>query len=183
MDLFAGCGGLSLGLEEAGFSPIYVNELNKDALSTYLFNRKENKHIQNKIFHSRNILELTDVSGNLQKLQRSRLKSVIAIRNASPKDILDELDSEQINKKEKDLFEKNFEKNICGIESLKNKIFELQKQHLFPKLRNLLSDVAFNLDRYITGTDIHYEDESTYLEKFNGKGSWRCSHLKYMKSF
>jgi len=30
IDLFAGCGGLSLGLEQAGFYPVYVNELNKD---------------------------------------------------------------------------------------------------------------------------------------------------------
>ena len=39
IDLFAGCGGLSLGLEQAGFFPLYVNELNKDALETYLINR------------------------------------------------------------------------------------------------------------------------------------------------
>ena len=40
VDLFAGCGGLSLGLEEAGFKPVFVNELNEDALATYLVNRK-----------------------------------------------------------------------------------------------------------------------------------------------
>ena len=28
IDLFAGCGGLSLGLEQAGFTPAFVNELN-----------------------------------------------------------------------------------------------------------------------------------------------------------
>ena len=39
VDLFAGCGGLSLGLEESGFSPIFVNELNNDALQSYLQNR------------------------------------------------------------------------------------------------------------------------------------------------
>ena len=39
IDLFAGCGGLSLGLEQAGFFPLYVNELNNDALETYLINR------------------------------------------------------------------------------------------------------------------------------------------------
>jgi DNA (cytosine-5)-methyltransferase 1 len=39
VDLFAGCGGFGLGLEQAGFTPIYVNELNRDARSTYLTNR------------------------------------------------------------------------------------------------------------------------------------------------
>jgi len=39
MDLFAGCGGLSLGLEQAGFTPIFVNELNDDARRTYIQNR------------------------------------------------------------------------------------------------------------------------------------------------
>ena len=40
IDLFAGCGGLSLGLEQAGFLPVFVNELNPDALTTYLQNRE-----------------------------------------------------------------------------------------------------------------------------------------------
>lgn len=39
VDLFAGCGGLSLGLELAGFKPLFVNELNADARETYLRNR------------------------------------------------------------------------------------------------------------------------------------------------
>ena len=41
VDLFAGCGGLSLGLENAGFHPIFVNELNKDAMLSYLKNREQ----------------------------------------------------------------------------------------------------------------------------------------------
>ncbi|KRG83874.1 DNA methyltransferase [Stenotrophomonas daejeonensis] len=41
MDLFAGCGGLSLGLEQAGFTPVFVNELNDDARRTYIQNRQE----------------------------------------------------------------------------------------------------------------------------------------------
>ena len=43
IDLFAGAGGLSLGLEQAGFQPVFVNELNPDAMKTYLINRKEHE--------------------------------------------------------------------------------------------------------------------------------------------
>ncbi len=39
IDLFAGSGGLSLGLEQAGFETVFVNELNQDAMNTYLMNR------------------------------------------------------------------------------------------------------------------------------------------------
>jgi len=39
VDLFAGCGGLSLGLEQAGFMPVFVNELNDHARATYIQNR------------------------------------------------------------------------------------------------------------------------------------------------
>jgi DNA (cytosine-5)-methyltransferase 1 len=41
IDLFAGCGGLSLGLEQAGFEPLFVNELNIHAMETYLINREK----------------------------------------------------------------------------------------------------------------------------------------------
>ncbi len=40
IDTFAGCGGLSLGLENAGFQPIFVNEIEPKFLETYYFNRK-----------------------------------------------------------------------------------------------------------------------------------------------
>ena len=41
IDLFAGCGGLSLGLEQAGFKPVLVSELNESAAKTYKINRNE----------------------------------------------------------------------------------------------------------------------------------------------
>ncbi len=45
IDLFAGCGGLSLGLEQAGFTPILFSELNLNAAETYMANRKDEEII------------------------------------------------------------------------------------------------------------------------------------------
>ena len=58
IDLFAGCGGLSLGIEQAGFFPLYVNEINDDALETYLKNREEEyPHLRQK-YQSSDIKEV-----------------------------------------------------------------------------------------------------------------------------
>lgn len=59
VDLFAGCGGLSLGLEEAGFEPVLVNEINSDALETYLVNRDDRYPLLRTKYCSRDIHELT----------------------------------------------------------------------------------------------------------------------------
>jgi DNA (cytosine-5)-methyltransferase 1 len=40
LDLFAGCGGLSLGMEEAGFNPLLFSEINAQAAETYIANRQ-----------------------------------------------------------------------------------------------------------------------------------------------
>lgn len=40
VDLFAGCGGLSLGLEQAGFTPWYVNEIVPQFAETYKYNHQ-----------------------------------------------------------------------------------------------------------------------------------------------
>ena len=45
IDLFAGCGGLSLGLEQAGFETVFVNELNADAMESFLINREHNPYL------------------------------------------------------------------------------------------------------------------------------------------
>lgn len=57
LDFFAGCGGLSLGLEQAGFFPLFVNELNADALRTYLVNRRHVNPLLEK-FSSQDVREL-----------------------------------------------------------------------------------------------------------------------------
>ena len=84
IDLFAGCGGLSLGMEQAGFKPILVSELNRDALDTYLANRKHKiagaPFARNKDLHFNDVKDILD--GN-------RIKKVISYigSNASEVDL------------------------------------------------------------------------------------------------
>lgn len=72
VDLFAGCGGLSLGMENAGFTPVFVNELNPDAMETYLANRDH--LIGGKPFAAQEKLRCHDA----QELQGERLEQMIA---------------------------------------------------------------------------------------------------------
>ena len=73
IDLFAGCGGLSLGLEQAGFQPLFVNEINNDALDTYLMNREEYPYLKEDEFHKNDIKDcinpdfFTELFKNLKK--------------------------------------------------------------------------------------------------------------------
>ena len=75
VDLFAGCGGLSLGFENSGFTPVFVNELNEDALQTYLMNRHHSlggqKFSENKELISRDANELDFI-------RLDRIKSVLS---------------------------------------------------------------------------------------------------------
>ena len=75
VDLFAGCGGLSLGLEQSGFNPIFVNELNEDALATYQVNRREEfPYLMKKPFYTNDVKDLVVDPKKLEDL-KSCLKS------------------------------------------------------------------------------------------------------------
>lgn len=54
IDLFAGCGGLSLGLEQAGFTPWFVNEIVEQFANTY----KYNHHLSDDHYYIGDIAEL-----------------------------------------------------------------------------------------------------------------------------
>ena len=71
VDLFAGCGGLSLGMENAGFEPVFVNELNEHAMATYLANRHH--IVGGKPFAEQTQLHCNDA----QELQGERLEQMV----------------------------------------------------------------------------------------------------------
>ena len=74
IDLFSGCGGLSLGLEQAGFETIFVNELNADAMESFLMNRQHNPYLKEPANRAYDLLEITQKPEALKSL-RKRLHS------------------------------------------------------------------------------------------------------------
>lgn len=79
VDLFAGCGGLSLGLEYAGFFPVFVNELNDDARQTYIANRQElNPLLAEPGFHASDVRSMVSGSSYVTALKK-RLKDTYQI--------------------------------------------------------------------------------------------------------
>src|SRR4051794_18625199 len=76
IDLFAGCGGLSLGLELAGFRPVFVNELDPDAMESYLLNRRADfPELDEPRGHVNDIFDLTAKDDELSAFS-SHLRSV-----------------------------------------------------------------------------------------------------------
>ncbi|WAT19258.1 DNA cytosine methyltransferase [Aurantiacibacter sp. MUD11] len=71
IDLFAGCGGLSLGMENAGFTPVFVNELNEHAMETYLANRHH--EVGGKLFRDQDHLRCNDA----HELEGERLEKLV----------------------------------------------------------------------------------------------------------
>lgn len=71
VDLFAGCGGLSLGMENAGFTSVFVNELNEHAMATYLANRHH--QVGGKPFAEQAQLRCNDA----QELKGERLEQLV----------------------------------------------------------------------------------------------------------
>jgi DNA (cytosine-5)-methyltransferase 1 len=89
VDLFAGCGGLSLGLENAGFTPVFVNELNADARASYLRNReREAPHLADPTFHCADVKELVLPRTALPNLKRALRREFEIDVNAGELDLI-----------------------------------------------------------------------------------------------
>ena len=74
IDLFAGCGGISLGMEQEGFIPILVNELNDNALNTYLINRPEYPWLND--FKTNDVKDLIEKKGKPSAVKKNLIKRI-----------------------------------------------------------------------------------------------------------
>lgn len=63
VDLFAGAGGLSLGLEKAGFESLHAVEIDEDARRTYAINRRD--------------VDADDISGDVRDVDRADVPAVV----------------------------------------------------------------------------------------------------------
>jgi len=89
IDLFAGCGGLSLGLENAGFTPVFVNELNADARTSYIRNReREAPYLADPNFHCADVKDLVLVKTALPNLKRALRREFGIDANGGELDLL-----------------------------------------------------------------------------------------------
>ena len=64
VDLFAGCGGLSLGMEQAGFTPWFVNEIVEQFANTYKLNHK----LTDKHYYIGDIAELNEHLNDFEEM-------------------------------------------------------------------------------------------------------------------
>ncbi len=80
VDLFAGCGGLSLGLELAGLFPLYVGEIDDTARQTYLLNRAESyPHLGLPDHQSADIYDVTADPGKLAETASGLRRAALTI--------------------------------------------------------------------------------------------------------
>lgn len=69
VDLFAGCGGVSQGFDQAGFETVFVNEIHPFAMATFLTNRQET-NLSDPKNHCFDILSITQKPAELDALAR-----------------------------------------------------------------------------------------------------------------
>lgn len=132
IDLFAGCGGLSLGLEMAGFHPLLFSELNISAAETYMLNR-----IGQHIIPVGDIYSLTDANLDLLKVywRQQGIRDVDLVCGGPPCQGYSGIGHRRTFKLDKEEIPSNhlYEEMVRVIRSVSPKMF------LFENVRGLLS--------------------------------------------
>jgi DNA (cytosine-5)-methyltransferase 1 len=140
IDLFAGCGGLSLGLEQAGFRPVLFCELNEHARATYRANRRRLIDATDDAFHLHeysDIAELTNqvLSGHLARWRRAGLQEIDLVCGGPPCQGYSGIGHRRTHKVEREQIPSNhlYQEMIRVIEAVRPRLF------LFENVRGILT--------------------------------------------
>lgn len=84
IDLFGGCGGLSLGLEQSGFTNILFNEINQSAANTYLKNTTERHPAFEHIKDARELLQNNEINKLKKKWKKHNINDIDLLVGGPP---------------------------------------------------------------------------------------------------
>lgn len=142
VDLFAGCGGLSLGLEQAGFSPILVNEIVPQFAETY----KRNRSLPNDSFFVGDICQL-----NTEFSDSSRLNGISLVCGGPPCQGFSMANRQRIIDDPRNMLYKEYLKFLCAV---RPKFFIMENVR---GMQSRWDEIKADFNTYLNSTEHEYQ--------------------------
>lgn len=142
IDLFAGCGGLSLGLEQAGFTPVLVNEIVPQFSETYSRNRSL----------AQDAMYVGDICSLNAEFApgRSRFEGVTLVCGGPPCQGFSMANRQRIIDDPRNMLYKEYLKFLCMV---RPKFFIMENVR---GMQSRWSEIESDFNTYLNGTDHDY---------------------------
>ena len=142
IDLFAGCGGLSLGLEQSGFKPILVNEIVPQFSETY----QRNRNLPNDTFYVGDICQLNSDFGD-----QNRFEGVTLVCGGPPCQGFSMANRQRIIDDPRNLLYKEFLKFLCKVRPI---FFIMENVR---GMQSRWHEIAADFNAYLNSTEHEYQ--------------------------
>lgn len=153
IDLFAGCGGLSLGLEQAGFTPVLVNEIIPQFAETY----RRNRNISAEAFYVGDICHL-----NHEFTDTNRLDGITLVCGGPPCQGFSMANRQRIIDDPRNLLYKEFLKFLCKV---RPKFFIMENVR---GMHSRWNEIETDFNNYLNSTEhsYHFSGRLLLAEEF-----------------